>query len=147
MATLRNVDDIVPWALGCPAVRREAAPHQKGEALLLRKHGFPECHQSLSEGLCLLYLPSCLKKNQRYETFPTHTQRSGEHAMKPGRLSPTSSDVRLLPRTTHLSLFFFSFSFAGVFQSKSQTSCHFTSCSSVCIKKTSMPPAIFRTRR
>lgn len=138
MATLRNVDDIVPWALGCPAVRREAAPHQKVFQSVI----------SHCQKVCASFtFPHALKKNQRYETFPTHTQRSGEHAMKPGRLSPTSSDVRLPPRTTHLSLFFFSFSFAGVFQSKSQTSCHFTSCSSVCIKKTSMPPAIFRTRR
>lgn len=29
VATLRNVDNIVPWALGGPGVRREAAPHQK----------------------------------------------------------------------------------------------------------------------
>lgn len=76
MATLRNVDDIVPWALGCPGVRRQAASHQEGEALLLRKHSFleQECHQSLSEGLCLLYLPSCLKKNLCYEKFQTHTK-------------------------------------------------------------------------
>lgn len=29
VAALRNVDNIVPWALGGPGVSREAAPHQK----------------------------------------------------------------------------------------------------------------------
>lgn len=149
MATLRNVDDIVPWALGCPGVRRQAASHQEGEALLLRKHSFleQECHQSLSEGLCLLYLPSCLKKNLCYEKFQTHTKV--RRTCNEARTSVPN--IQRLSGCRHRRLICPSFSFPfpllEYFKANPRHHVISPSCTSVGIKKKiSMPPAIFRTR-
>lgn len=62
---------------GVPGYEREAAPHQKGEALLLRKQEFsrPRVSSVIVRRPVLLYLLSCLKKKDlRYEKFQPHTK-------------------------------------------------------------------------
>lgn len=67
--------------------------------------------------------------------------------MKPGRLSPTSSRCQVAAPVDS-SVPFFSFSFPLLEYFKANPRHHVISppCTSVCIKKFSVPPAIFRTR-
>lgn len=72
MATLRNVDDT-----RVPGCKREAAPLQKGEALLLRKQEFSRMRvSSVIVRRPAPPLPSLmpLKKGPRYEKFQPHTK-------------------------------------------------------------------------
>lgn len=93
MATVRNVGDT-----GVPGCEREAAPHHKGEALLLGKQEFSRTRvSSVTVRRPVLPLPSLmpLKKTCVMKNF-NHTQRSREHAMKPGHQSLTLSDTQRL---------------------------------------------------
>lgn len=72
MATVRNVGDT-----GVPGCEREAAPHHKGEALLLGKQEFSRMRvSSVTVRRPVLPLPSLmpLKKDLRYEKFQPHTK-------------------------------------------------------------------------
>lgn len=139
MATLRNVDDI-----GVAGCERERA-HQNGEALLLRKQEFSRtsiispCQKACASFTCshALEKKTCVMKNFN------HTQRSREHAMKPGCQSPTFSDCQLPAR--HGRLICPSFPLLEYFKENPRHHVISPSCTSVCIKKISTPPSIFRT--
>lgn len=64
--------------LGCLGVRGRQLLTRRGRLCCSGSRSFPERehHQSLSEGLCLLYLLSRLKKKKdlRYEKFQPHTK-------------------------------------------------------------------------
>lgn len=98
----------------------------------------------MSEGLCLLYLPSCLKRYLHYEKFQTHT-----------KVRRTCNEARtLVPNIQQLSgcrcsrlicPFFLFFPLLEYFKANPRHRVISPSCTSVCIKKFSVPPAIFRT--
>lgn len=130
MATLRNVDDT-----GVPGCEREAAPHQKGEALLPRKQEFSRKRvSSVIVRRPVPPLPSLmpLKKTCLMKNF-NHTQRSREHAIKPGASPRHSATVSC--RHGRLICPSFPFFLLEYFKENLRHHVILPSCTSVCIKK------------